>query len=115
MSAILLAVDGPQAGDWLDALRAHAKSRQLRVWPHAVGNPNDIAYRCVWRPPRGLLAGFPNLKVIINLGAGVDHVLADPALPRVPVARVAHNDLTTRVTEYRSEERRVGKECRSRW
>src|ERR1043166_5825993 len=100
MSAILLAVDGPQAGDLRDALRAHAKSRQLRVWPHAVGNPNDIAYACVWSPPRCLLAGSPNLKAIINLGAGVDHVLADPALPRVPVARVAHNDLTTRVTEY---------------
>ena len=51
-------------------------------------------------PPHGLLAGFPNLKAIINLGAGVDHLLADPALPPVPVARVAHADLTMRVTEY---------------
>ena len=50
--------------------------------------------------PHGLLAGFPNLKAIINLGAGVDHLLADPALPPVAVARVAHPDLTVRVTEY---------------
>ena len=100
MSALLLAVNGPQAGEWLDALRAHVKTRELRIWPDAVGNPDDIAYACVWNPPHGLLAGFPNLKAIINLGAGVDHVLADPALPRVPVARVAHADLTTRVTEY---------------
>ena len=60
----------------------------------------EIAYACVWNPPHGLLAGFPNLKAIINLGAGVDHLLADPALPPVPVARVAHDDLTQRVTEY---------------
>ena len=33
-------------------------------------------------PPHGLLAKFPNLKAIINLGAGVDHLLADPDLPR---------------------------------
>jgi glyoxylate/hydroxypyruvate reductase A len=100
MSAILVAVDGPRAGEWLDALRAHAKTRELRIWPSAIGNPDDVAYACVWNPPHGLLAGFPNLKAIINLGAGVDHLLADPTLPRVPVARVAHADLTTRVTEY---------------
>ena len=100
MSAILVAVNGPQAAEWLDALRAHAKTRELRIWPHAIGNPDDVAYACVWNPLHGLLAGFPNLKAIINLGAGVDHLLADPTLPRVPVARVAHADLTTRVTEY---------------
>src|SRR5690242_15135999 len=100
MTAILLAVDGPQAGEWLDALRPQAKGRELRVWPQTIGNPSDVAYACVWNPPHGLLSGFPNLKAIINLGAGVDHLLADAKLPRVPIARVAHADLTTRVTEY---------------
>jgi len=100
MSAVLVAVDGPQAGEWLDALRAHGRGRELRVWPDAVGSPDDIAYACVWLPPHGLLAKFRNLKAIINLGAGVDHLLADPHLPAVPMARVAHPDLTMRVTEY---------------
>ena len=100
MSAVLLAVNGTQAGEWLEALRPHAKGHDLRVWPDAVGDANDIAYACVWQPPHGLLAGFPNLKAMINLGAGVDHLLADPNLPSVPLARVAHPDLTMRVTEY---------------
>jgi glyoxylate/hydroxypyruvate reductase A len=100
MSAILVAVDGPQAGEWLAALRESAKGRELRAWPDAVGNPADIGYACVWLPPRGLLAQFPNLKAIVNLGAGVDRLLADPTLPDVPIARVAHPDLTMRVTEY---------------
>jgi len=100
MSAILVAVDGPQAEEWLALLRAHAKGRDIRVWPNAVGNAADIAYACVWLPPHGLLAGLPNLKAIVNLGAGVDHLLADSTLPPVPVARVAHPDLTMRVTEY---------------
>src|SRR6187399_2132987 len=100
MSAVLVAVDGPQAGEWLDALRAHGRGRELRVWPDAIGSPDDIAYACVWLPPHGLLAKFRNLKAIINLGAGVDHLLADPHLPAVPMARVAHPDLTMRVTEY---------------
>lgn len=100
MSAILVAVDGPQAGEWADALRAHAGGRDIRVWPDAAGDPAAIAYACVWLPPHGLLAKFVNLKAIINLGAGVDHLLADPALPPVPVARAVHPDLAMRVTEY---------------
>ena len=100
MSAILVAIDSLQAEEWLASLRAHAKGRDIRVWPHTAGNAADIAYACVWLPPHGLLARFPNLKAIVNLGAGVDHLLADPTLPPVPLARVAHPDLTMRVTEY---------------
>ena len=99
MSVILVAVDGPQAGEWREALKANAKGRALRVWPDAIGDPNDVTYACVWMAPHGLLAGFPNLQAIVNLGAGVDHLLNDPALPNVPVARAAHADLTARVTE----------------
>jgi glyoxylate/hydroxypyruvate reductase len=100
MSAILVAVDGPQAAEWLAALRAHAGGRVVRAWPGNVGPPADIAYACVWLPPRGLLAELPKLKAIINLGAGVDHLLTDPGLPDVPIARAVHGDLARRVTEY---------------
>jgi glyoxylate/hydroxypyruvate reductase len=100
MSAILVAVEGPQAADWIAALRANAGKHGLRRWPDAIGDADDIAYACVWLPPRGLLAQFPNLKAILNLGAGVDHLLADPTLPDVPIARVVHPDLTARVVEY---------------
>ena len=72
----------------------------LRVWPDAAGDLADVMYACVWRPPHGLLARLPNLKAVVNLGAGADYLLADPALPDVPVMRVAHPDLTMRVTEY---------------
>lgn len=100
MSTILVAVDGPQAGDWLTALRAHAKGHAILAWPDPAVVAGDIGYACVWLPPRGLLARFPKLKAIINLGAGVDHLLADPALPPVPIARVIHADLSMRVIEY---------------
>jgi hypothetical protein len=61
VSAILLAVNGPQAVDWLEALRAQAHGHDLRYWPDAVGDAKDISYACVWNPPHGLLAGFPHL------------------------------------------------------
>jgi glyoxylate/hydroxypyruvate reductase A len=81
-------------------LRASAKGREVRTWSAAAQNTRGVSYACVWLPPHGLLARLPDLKAVINLGAGVDHLLADPALPAVPIARVAHDDLTARVTEY---------------
>lgn len=100
MSAVLVAVNGPQAGEWLSALREHSRDRDLRLWPDAIGDTDDVAYACVWMAPHGLLTKFRNLKAVINLGAGADHLLADPSLPNVPVARVAHDDLIQRVTGY---------------
>jgi glyoxylate/hydroxypyruvate reductase A len=47
-----------------------------------------------------LLASLPRLAAIFSLGAGVDHVLADPTLPDVPIVRIVDPDLTMRMTEY---------------
>src|SRR5579871_6445607 len=64
------------------------------------GDPDRVHYAAVWKPVPGELASFPNLKVIFNLGAGVDALMADKTLPDVPLVRVAVNDLTDRMAEY---------------
>ena len=63
-------------------------------------DPAEVHYATVWKPVPGELAGFPNLRVIFNLGAGVDALLADRTLPGVPLVRVAVGDLTGRMAEY---------------
>src|SRR5258708_1803809 len=68
--------------------------------PDAAADPAEIHYAAVWKPAQGELAGFPNLRVIFNLGAGVDALMADKSLPKVPLVRVAVGDLTHRMTEY---------------
>jgi glyoxylate/hydroxypyruvate reductase len=68
--------------------------------PGATCDPADVHYAAVWKPVPGELAAFPNLKVIFNLGAGVDALMADRSLPDVPLVRVAVDDLTARMTEY---------------
>lgn len=99
-NAILVAVEGPQAEEWIGLLRSRAGRREVRTWPDSIGDKSDIAFAAVWRPPLGLLASLPNLRAIINIGAGVDALLADRSLPDVPIARAAHPDLTRRVTGY---------------
>lgn len=68
--------------------------------PDAEFDPAEIHYAAVWKPGHGELASFPNLRVIFNLGAGVDALMADSSLPNVPLVRVAVGDLTDRMTEY---------------
>ena len=97
--AILVAADGPHAAQWAELFRAQGAGRPVRLWPE-VGDASDVEIACVWRAPHGLLATLPKLKLIVNLAAGVDHLLADPNLPDVPIVRAAHADLSMRVTEY---------------
>src|SRR6476646_6373949 len=76
--------------------------RDRPVWllPEGARDPADVHYAAVWKPAPGELAAFPNLRVIFNLGAGVDALMADRYLPDVPLVRVAVGDLTGRMTEY---------------
>jgi glyoxylate/hydroxypyruvate reductase A len=76
------------------------RDRRVFLSPHAQFDPADVHYAAVWKPVPGELAGFPNLKVIFNLGAGVDALMADKTLPGVPLVRVSVADLTDRMAEY---------------
>jgi glyoxylate/hydroxypyruvate reductase A len=76
------------------------RDRRVVLLPDAAFDPTAAHYAAVWKPARGELAAFPNLRVIFNLGAGVDAVMADLSLPKVPLVRVAVGDLTARMTEY---------------
>jgi glyoxylate/hydroxypyruvate reductase A len=74
--------------------------RRVVRLPDPALDPADVHYAAVWKPAPGELAAFPNLRVIFNLGAGVDALIADSSLPKVPLVRVAVGDLTGRMTEY---------------
>ncbi len=76
------------------------RDRRVLLLPDTEFDPAEIHYAAVWKPDPGELAAFPNLRVIFNLGAGVDALMADSSLPKVPLVRVAVGDLTGRMTEY---------------
>ena len=69
----------------------------------ALGEPFDrdsVRYVLSWRHPPGALKDLANLKIIFSLGAGVDHLFADPALPEAPIVRVVDPDLRDRMSEW---------------
>ncbi|SDN86399.1 glyoxylate/hydroxypyruvate reductase A [Afipia sp. GAS231] len=85
---------------WKNRFDEVCAGRRVLQLPDAAFDPAEVHYAAVWKPHPGELAAFPNLRVIFNLGAGVDALMADKSLPDVPLVRVAVDDLTERMTEY---------------
>ena len=72
--------------------------RRLR---DGLGNTDDIEVALAWKPKPGLLASLKNLKMIVSLGMGVDHLLTDPQLPTgVAITRIMDDGLIGQMSEY---------------
>lgn len=98
--AILFQSTPAAAARWRPHLAAAWPARDIRYWPE-IGDKAAIDYALIWHPAPGLLASLPNLKLIVSLGAGVDHILRDPHLPPgVPILRLVDPYMTQAMSEY---------------
>ncbi|MEM8586896.1 MAG: glyoxylate/hydroxypyruvate reductase A [Pseudomonadota bacterium] len=96
----LFVSNADSAENWSRALSDIRPDIKTQIHPD-IGDPAAIDYALVWRPPPGLLASLPNLKLIFSVGAGVDGLIEDPTLPAgVPVVRMVDQGLTEGMTEY---------------
>ena len=85
---------------WRDHLAALLPEHDVRtrLEPGPVENARFVV---VWKPEPGWIARFPNLLATVSVGAGVDHVLADPDYPpNLPIIKTMGDDLTQRMREY---------------
>ena len=85
---------------WNTELSRYLAHLDFRVWP-AVGDPQEVEYLLIWGELGDLLETLPNVKVILSLGAGVDH-LGDLNKIRdnISVIRLVDDDLTRGMSEY---------------
>lgn len=91
-------VDDPTA--WSDAIKQTLPDLDIRTWPD-TGKVEEIEVALAWRYPPGELLRYPNLKLICSLGAGVDHLMADPQRPKhVPIVRIIDPAMTDGMSEY---------------
>ena len=98
--ALLFRSTVDSAARWRAQLTRLTQQLDIRVWPE-IGKPAEIEYALVWRPEPGFLASLPNLKLILSLGAGVDHLLGDPQLPQhLPIVRLVDPHMTAAMSEY---------------
>lgn len=93
---ILLSVTGFNPQAWYELL---SRERDVTLKADHAEDPS-IEYAVVWKQPAGVLAKLPNLKAIFSIGAGVDHIFADPEVPHVPIVRIVAENLTQYMVEY---------------
>ncbi|MCU0910170.1 MAG: glyoxylate/hydroxypyruvate reductase A [Rhodobacteraceae bacterium] len=100
MSVVVYLGDDEETRDWVDRLRRLLPGRDVRPLDDP-GAPEDVAYAVVWAPPAGAIARFPRLRAVVSVGAGIDHVLRDPELPRhIPILRTTGPEMVQRLREY---------------
>lgn len=84
----MIKLGSESADEYIAALRRIDPALRVLEWPDH-GDPKDIDVAMVWKLPHGELAKLPNLKLVISMAAGVDHVLSDSTFPSgVPLVRV---------------------------
>lgn len=99
--AVLLSTRPAAMAEWRDALLALDPTLDIRLFPEA-GDPAEIEAAVVWTShDMAELRRYPNLRLIVSMGAGVDHLLRPPGPPPgVPVARLKDARLTQGMTEW---------------
>jgi glyoxylate/hydroxypyruvate reductase A len=91
------AFDDPVA--WRRALLAELPDLDFRVAPE-IGDPSDVRYVLAWKPPAGFFAPFRNLRLVVNLGSGVDSLVGRDDLPDVPISRLSDAGMVSLMTSY---------------
>lgn len=90
MPTIIIKLGEDSARDYIEEMGRLDPLLEIREWPD-IGNPEDIDIAMVWKMPHGELAKFPNLRMIVSMAAGVDHVFLDPSRPKgIPIVRVTN-------------------------
>lgn len=100
MATILFRSTPAATARWRPLVARLMPEHDFRYAPE-IGDPAQIDYAMVWNPDPGLLASLPNLKLIVGLGAGVDHIMRDPSVPKeVPIVRLVDPYMTDAMSEY---------------
>jgi glyoxylate/hydroxypyruvate reductase A len=91
---VLFMWDGGNAPEWRAALEAVLGPIDFRRYPE-TGEVSEIDYVMTWMPPVGVIGTLPNLKAIFSIGAGVSHILRDPAVGKdIPIVRLTDEALS---------------------
>tara|TARA_B100001094_G_scaffold328471_1_gene388958 strand:+ start:2215 stop:3180 length:966 start_codon:yes stop_codon:yes gene_type:complete len=84
---------------WLNTFKMYSKSINISVYPDIDYDKIDCI--CLWKHPKDILGKFKNLKLIHSMGAGVDHIVNDPACPKgIPICRISDEKLSFSMTNY---------------
>jgi glyoxylate/hydroxypyruvate reductase len=89
------------AYDDFDAWRAALADENIDLRRESdIDDVASVRHALVWKPPGGFFAKFPNLALVVNLGAGVDALLGRDDLPDVPITRLSDPKMSRMMAAY---------------
>lgn len=91
-------------GTVLEALRQHLANtgvtHSIEPWSDST-DPASVIYTVSWGAPDNFFTGMSNLRAAMSLGAGVDHLTANPGLSKdVPIVRLSDAGMGNKIAEY---------------
>lgn len=99
MSLVIIS-PGRDANVWIEQFHKLDPELEFEIYP-SIKHPERVTTAFLWNHPEGILAQFPNLKLISSMGAGVDHILKDESIPsHIPIVRIVDEKLTFSMTNY---------------
>lgn len=85
---------------WIPALKCTFADMDLRIFPDS-GDPGEIEYLILWRLAEGDRKGWPRLKAVLSLSAGVNQYIGHPEFPAgARLIRMLDPGLRQSMTEY---------------
>jgi len=84
----------------LTALQAELPEYNIAVWPHC-DNKASVSTAIVWQPPVDFFNDLVNLKQVLSISAGVDHLLNHPGLPNgIDIVRLTDAGMAEPMAQY---------------
>lgn len=84
----------------LKALQQKLPEHKIYQWPDC-DDPSKVSAAIVWQPPTEFFDGLSNLKYVLSIAAGVDHLLNHPGLPaHVEIARLTDAGMARPMSEF---------------
>lgn len=98
--SVLVISPGRDPEVWVQELKNQHPGMEIHKFPEEH-NQEEVEYAVAWKHPRGIFKNYPNLKVIASMGAGVDHITSDPAIPdHITITRVVDNQLSIDMSDF---------------
>ena len=88
-----------RGAEWARAFAARAPELPFRIWPD-IGDPDEVRYLAVWKPPDDIAATFRNLELLFSVGAGVDQFDLTQLPPHIPLVRMIDPGIRASMIEY---------------
>ena len=98
-TSILLASNN---ADFIDSVKAEFQKShpEIKVYVEGEAGSENAEIAACWSPSEDLLTDYPNIKVLLALSAGIDHLGSKSLTSRLPICRIVDPVQKQGMTEY---------------